>query len=100
HLRLSGITNFSINFIDNTDSLFQGIYWAITALDLMHKLDVLNKEDVITFVLSCLCEGGGFAGHPNHDPHLLYTLSGIQILATYDALDRINIMATVQCEAH
>ncbi|MCO5614026.1 hypothetical protein L7F22_068306 [Adiantum nelumboides] len=32
----------------------------------------------------------GFSGNIDHDPHILYTLSAIQILALYDELDVIN----------
>ncbi|KAJ3299152.1 hypothetical protein HK104_009946 [Borealophlyctis nickersoniae] len=75
-----------------------GVYWAITALDLMNNLDALDKEEVIAFVLKCHSERepGGFGGHPNHDAHLLYTLCAVQILATYDALDKIDVEKTVQ----
>lgn len=39
---------------------------------------------------SCYCpSSGGFAPSPRHDPHLLYTLSAVQIAATYDALEDI-----------
>ncbi|KAJ3074352.1 hypothetical protein HK102_005811 [Quaeritorhiza haematococci] len=67
-----------------------GVYWGITALDVLNKLDTLDKEQVIAFVLSCQHENGGFGGNVDHDPHLLYTLSAVQILATYDALDRLD----------
>ncbi|MCO5615079.1 hypothetical protein L7F22_069367 [Adiantum nelumboides] len=33
---------------------------------------------------------GGFSGNIDHDSHILYTLSAIQILALYDELDVIN----------
>jgi len=33
---------------------------------------------------------GGFGGNIDHDPHLLYTLSAIQILALFDSIDAIN----------
>ena len=33
----------------------------------------------------------------NHDPHLLYTLSAVQVLVTYDALDRVDKDAIVRC---
>ena len=34
---------------------------------------------------------GGFGGNKNHDPHLLYTLSAVQVLVQLNALDRIDI---------
>ena len=58
----------------------------------------------IMWIISCQCEmllrrswKGGFGGYPGHDPHLLYTLSAIQILAIYDALDRIDHNQTILC---
>ncbi|KAJ2998261.1 hypothetical protein HDV02_004681 [Globomyces sp. JEL0801] len=38
---------------------------------------------------------GGFGGHPDHDPHLLFTLSAVQILVTFDALDVLDTQKTV-----
>ena len=37
--------------------------------------------------MKCLNEDGGFGASEGHDSHLLYTLSAVQILATYDALE-------------
>lgn len=33
---------------------------------------------------------GGFAGNADHDEHLLYTLSAVQILVIFDALDVLS----------
>jgi len=35
-------------------------------------------------------KNGGFGGNIGHDPHLLYTLSAIQILAVFDSLNLID----------
>jgi geranylgeranyl transferase type-2 subunit beta len=40
---------------------------------------------------------GAFGAHPGHDAHILSTLSAIQILATHDALSRIDAPRTVDC---
>ena len=66
------------------------IYWSLTALDLMKKLDVIDKDNVLNFVKSCKNADGGIAPAPGHDSHLLSTLSGIQILAMYDELQEID----------
>lgn len=42
------------------------------------------------FVFSCLHENGGFGAAPGHDPHMLYTVSAVQILATIDAFDELE----------
>jgi len=72
-----------------------GIYWGITALDLLQNVDQMDRDGIIDFVLSCQhvddeTRSGGFGGNVRHDAHLLYTLSAIQILAVLDALDRID----------
>ena len=56
-----------------------GIYWGLTVMDLMHSLDKMNKEEVLSFVKSCHHDCGGFSASIGHDPHLLYTLSAIQV---------------------
>jgi len=70
-----------------------GIYWGLTALDVMNDFTADNeaeREKTIQFVLSCQHPSGGFGGNPNHDPHLLYTLSAVQILTMFNAIDRID----------
>lgn len=76
-----------------------GLYWGLTALDLMNHKDVLPREDVIQYLLSVQHPNGAFGGHHGHDPHILYTHSAIQILVTLDALDRIDTEPVVQCKS-
>jgi len=81
-----------------------------------HK-DALDRDEMIEFVMSCwddeagaihdrpftivsawcLSSAGAFGAHPDHDAHLLSTLSAIQILITHDALDRLDIPRVVRC---
>lgn len=68
-----------------------GMYWGLTALDLMGKLEHTNKEEVLEFIGQCQNDSGGIGASLQHDPHLLYTLSAVQILCMYDALEVINI---------
>ncbi|RLU17523.1 hypothetical protein DMN91_009758 [Ooceraea biroi] len=68
-----------------------GIYWGLTALDLMGALERANKEDMLEFIGRCQNESGGISASLQHDPHLLYTLSAVQILCMYNALDVIDI---------
>lgn len=56
-----------------------GIYWGLTAMSLMNKLDLMDKDEVIKFIKSCQHENGGFSASIDHDPHLLYTLSAVQV---------------------
>ena len=56
-----------------------GIYWSLTAMDLMGKLDVMDRKDIIKFIKQCQHENGGIGASIYHDPHLLYTLSAVQV---------------------
>jgi len=68
------------------------IYWGLTALCIMGHKDALDREEMINYVMSCWDdEAGAFGAHPDHDAHILSTLSAIQILVTHDALDRVDV---------
>ncbi|TFK38342.1 terpenoid cyclases/protein prenyltransferase alpha-alpha toroid [Crucibulum laeve] len=72
------------------------IYWGLTALCVMGHQEALDREEMIEFVMSCWDdEAGGFGAHPEHDAHLLSTLSAIQILIMQDALDRVDVPRVV-----
>jgi geranylgeranyl transferase type-2 subunit beta len=76
-----------------------GVYWGTTAMDLLKQSHRMDRERIVKFVLACQNEDGGFGGNVGHDSHLLYTLSAIQILATYDALDQINADKIADCKS-
>ncbi|KAJ6629178.1 terpenoid cyclases/protein prenyltransferase alpha-alpha toroid [Mycena sp. CBHHK59/15] len=104
------LTPLHVSYIQNlgnsTDDLayhltahlrLNAIYWGLTALCIMGHPDALDRDGVIQFVESCWDdEAGGFGAHPSHDAHISPTLSAIQILVTYDALDRLDIPRVVK----
>ena len=50
-----------------------GVYWSLTAMDLMKHRDRLDKEEIMSYVRSCyVASSGGFAPAPRHDPVSLY----------------------------
>lgn len=58
-----------------------GVYWGVTALDLLGHLSQLNRNEIIEFIKKCQCAvTGGFSPCEGHDPHILYTLSAIQVV--------------------
>jgi geranylgeranyl transferase type-2 subunit beta len=74
-----------------------GIYWGATALALLGQQERLDRKEVIENVQKCFhADRGGFGGHPDHDPHLLFTLSAIQILVMYEALDSIDCSKVIE----
>ncbi|XP_040998394.1 geranylgeranyl transferase type-2 subunit beta 1-like [Juglans microcarpa x Juglans regia] len=52
-----------------------GAYWGLTTLDLLGKLDAVDVDEVVSWIMKCQHESGGFGGNIGHDPHILYTLS-------------------------
>lgn len=71
-----------------------GVYWGVTALDLMGQLDRLDRAEIVHYIRQCQCpKTGGVAPCDGHDPHILYTLSAVQILCTYDCLADIDVEA-------
>ncbi|KAJ0094623.1 hypothetical protein Patl1_15945 [Pistacia atlantica] len=73
-----------------------GAYWGLTTLDLLGKLDAVDKE-VISWIMKCQHESGGFAGNIGHDPHILYTISAVQVLALFDKLDVLDVDKVSNC---
>ncbi|KAK9869601.1 hypothetical protein WA026_003350 [Henosepilachna vigintioctopunctata] len=75
-----------------TDYLrMSGMYWCLTALELINT-SPFPKNDIVEFIKSCQdTESGGISASNDHDPHLLYTLSAVQILCLYDSLDAIDL---------
>ncbi|URE32418.1 Prenyltransferase and squalene oxidase repeat [Musa troglodytarum] len=81
-----------------------GAYWGLTTLDLLNKIGAIDADEVVSWVMECQDKdcgkfvthnercvihltsviSGGFAGNLGHDPHLLYTLSAVQVLALLD----------------
>lgn len=58
-----------------------GIYWGVTALDLMGDVSKLDKASIVEFIKKCQCSiSGGISPCENHDPHILYTLSAVQVI--------------------
>lgn len=57
-----------------------GIYWGTTCLDILSQLNQLDKKSIIEFIKKCQCSSsGGISACDGHDPHLLYTLSAVQV---------------------
>ncbi|XP_058193316.1 geranylgeranyl transferase type-2 subunit beta 1-like [Rhododendron vialii] len=68
-----------------------GAYWGLTTLDLLGKIGAVDSKEVVSWVLECQHESGGFGGNIGHDPHILYTLSVVQILALFDKINVLDI---------
>lgn len=59
-----------------------GMYWGLTALELMNHSHNLPEKEIVDFIKECQDKkSGGISGCYNHDPHLLHTLSAIQVMS-------------------
>ena len=57
-----------------------GMYWGLTAMDILGQLDKMSRTEVVEFIRQCQdSESGGFSPSLGHDPHLLFTLSSVQV---------------------
>ncbi|CAN1232330.1 Geranylgeranyl transferase type-2 subunit beta 2 [Linum perenne] len=75
-----------------------GAYWGLTTLDLLGKLDVVDSNEILDWIMKCQHDNaGGFAGNIGHDPHILYTLSAIQVLALFDKLSVLDVDKVSSC---
>lgn len=69
-----------------------GMYWILTTLAVTKKLDQVDKKQFMEFILECIDEKtGGIGACVNHDPHILYTLSAVQIACILDAVDELPV---------
>jgi len=58
------------------------VYWGLCCLELLGApAETLDRAALRAWLLACQREGRGFAPAPGHDPHLLCTLSALQVLA-------------------
>ncbi len=88
-----------IEFVATEHFWMSGMYWGLTAMHLLGRLHEMDQEAIVSWVLSCQHPCGGFGGSARNDPHLLYTLSAVQILALYDRLGELDADKVMSCES-
>jgi geranylgeranyl transferase type-2 subunit beta len=87
----------SLEFYLTEHFRMSGVYWGLTAMHLLGRLGDMDGARILDWVLACAKPDGGFGGSERHDSHLLYTLSAVQVLALYDALDRVDAEHVIAC---
>lgn len=74
-----------------------GMYWGITAIDLLGCLGRMDRTEIIAFIQQCQDKAsGGIAPSVGHDPHLLSTLSAIQMLVLLESESCIDVAGVVR----
>ncbi|CCJ28360.1 unnamed protein product [Pneumocystis jirovecii] len=89
-----------IDFSEEHYKKLQNINWVLNALFIIDRKDLIPRDNVIDFVMSCKYEDDsieGFGQIPFSDPHLLNTLYAVQILAICDSIDKINPEKIAKC---
>ena len=68
-----------------------GVYWGLCAMEIMSSGDKMDKPAIAKWVMTCYHpDTGGFGGNTGHDPHMLYTLSAVQLMALCDRLEEVD----------
>ena len=72
-----------------------GVYWGAACLACMRRLEDLDADALATFVAATARPGGGHGGAERHDPHLLHTLSAVQVAALVGRMDAVDAGAVM-----
>lgn len=56
-----------------------GLYWGLTAFEILGGPPTIKPDDIVEMVKICHSPCGGIAPSRGHDPHILYTLSAVQV---------------------
>lgn len=83
----------SFEFLVSQYLRMSGVYWGMAAIGVLGEPfeRALDPNSIVQWLLTCQDKStGGFGGNTNHDSHLLYTLSALQILAMTNNLDLID----------
>jgi geranylgeranyl transferase type-2 subunit beta len=67
-----------------------GAYWTLCGLSSLNELNSDRKEEIISWLLRCQHENGGFGGNIGHDSHITNTHYAVLILCLYKSLDLID----------
>jgi geranylgeranyl transferase type-2 subunit beta len=80
----------AIGFYTNEYLRMAALYWGISALNVLGKIDLHNQEATLNLILACQHENGGFGGSIGHDPHMTSTHYAILILLQFNKTHLID----------
>ena len=72
------------------DSDLESTFYAVKSLEILNTLDAIDRENTISYVLSCQTRKGGFAGIPRGEPTFEDTYYAVEVLDSLDALDQLT----------
>jgi geranylgeranyl transferase type-2 subunit beta len=91
---LEALRETRLEFVASEHLRLSASYWALSALEVLGRGGAADKAAVLAQVKRCAHAGGGYGGAEGHDPHLLHTLSALQLLALCGALGEADAAAT------
>ncbi len=99
HIQKVSKDTTSFEFVVSAHLRMSGVYWGFAAMSALGKdlMVDMRGADVVEWVMSCYhSDSGGFGGNIDHDAHILYTLSALQILAMCNALHKIDRLKVIE----
>ena len=86
---LDALRDTRLEYVASEHLRASATYWGLCALEVLGAPpSAMPKPEVLALVQRCARPCGGYAGAEGHDPHLLHTLSALQLLALCGALPR------------
>ncbi|KOX67356.1 Geranylgeranyl transferase type-2 subunit beta, partial [Melipona quadrifasciata] len=79
-----------------------GMYWGLTALDLMGKLEQTNRNEVLEFIAQCQTESGGIAANGSFtgdiwgEVDMRFSFCAVATLSLLNRLDVIDVDKAVE----
>jgi len=69
-----------------------GVYWDVSALALLNKVDPARQEEVIEWILQCRDDKtvGGFGPNVGHDADITATHYALLVLSVFGAVERLS----------
>jgi geranylgeranyl transferase type-2 subunit beta len=68
------------NFYFTEPTRLSTLYWTINTYKLLKREDLIQKQEILDFVLSCKNEDGGFGGNKDYPSNVISTFNALQIL--------------------
>ena len=91
---LESLRETRLEFVASEHLRLSASYWALSALEVLGCGERADRAAIVAEVKRCAHPGGGYGGAVGHDPHLLHTLSALQLLALCGALGEADAAAT------
>lgn len=91
-----GKTENLFEYVMSEHLRLSGLYWCLTALDILGKLEESDKDLILSVIEEAKNEDGGYGAAKNHKSHILHTFCAIQVLVTLNRTDLVDVDSIVK----